>query len=162
MTAGWLAYASALAAVSAPAQPDDRGIPPPRPAVPFEKHAEFDCDWVMQDPGEPRIRGSIRRGEQSPVLQIFDPVFESWSDNDYPTIELSAGGPGGRVEALAYVIHWAKEGSALGIFLDEEARGVVGRARQLQIWKDGKPVLDLALADTPSAEELAACVSEGD
>ena len=160
MTAGWLAYASALAAIWAPGQPDDRKIPPARPAVPFEKHAEFDCDWVM--PAEPLIRGSIRRGEQSPVLQIFDPVFNSWSDNDYPTVEISAGGPGGRVEALGYVIHWAKEGSALGIFLDEEARGVVGGASQLQIWKEGRPVLNLALADTPSAAELAACVSEGD
>ncbi|HEU5481711.1 MAG TPA: hypothetical protein VFU80_01285 [Sphingomicrobium sp.] len=129
----------------------------PRPARPaaFEKHAEFDCNW--------RAKGaSIGRGEQSPVLSIVDPKFESWSDNEDHAIELSAGGGSDRVEALSYVIHSAEKGSTLAIFLDAAARSVVGGARQLQIWKGGKPVLDLAFANTPSAEDLAACVSEGD
>ena len=39
---------------------------------------------------------------------------------------------------------------------------IVGGAKQLQIWRDGRPVLNLALANTPSVKELAACVSEGD
>ena len=131
-------------------------------AASFEKHAEFDCDWTMKSPAGGVIRGSIRRGEQSPVLTIVDPLFASWSDNADHAIQLSAGGPPDRVEALSYVIPSAEPGPYLAIFLDEKVRGVVGGAEQLQVWKDGKPVLTLALANTPSADELAACVSEGD
>jgi len=151
-----------LALLLAAAAGDELGFPPARPAVPFQRNAEIDCDWVMKDPAEPLIRGSISRGEQSPVLFIVDPVFKGWSDADYPTVELSVGGADRRVEALAYVTHSTEAGSLLGIFLDDEVRAVVGGAELLRIWKDGTPVLSLALANTPSAEELAACVSEGD
>ena len=157
-----LAYLVALAALLAPGQTTGRERSPAPPAVPFEKHAELNCDWVMRGPAKEQVRASISRGEQSPVLHIVDPLFNSWSDVDYPTIELSAGGSGGRVEALAYVTHPKETGSSLSIFLNEKVRGVVGGAKQLRIWKDGRPVLNLALANTPSAKELAACVSEGD
>ena len=153
---------SALAALSAPGQPADHGAPPARPAISFEKHAEFDCDWVMRDAAAKSIRGSIGRGEQSPVLHIVDSAFKGWSEVDDPTLALSAGGRGGRVQALAYVIHSAAAGPSLNIFLDEKVRGVVGRARKLEIWKDGKLQLTLTLTNTPTARELAACVSEGD
>jgi hypothetical protein len=154
----------ALAALLASGQADDKGIPSARTAVSFEKDAELNCYWVMRDAAQPlAIRGSIRPGEQSPELQIFDPMFDGWSDLDYPTVELSVGKSDARVEALAYVMpSTPARGPFLAIFLDEGARRVVGSASRLQIWKDGKPVLDMALADTPSAEELAACVSEGD
>ena len=152
----------ALAALLAVGQAGDGGSTPARQAVQFEKHAEHDCDWTMRDASGRLIRGSIRPGEQSPVLQIFDPMFDGWSDSDYPTVELSTD-KGAPVDALAYVIHSAPTaGSYLGIFLDEQVRAVVGSATHLQMRKDGTPVIDLALADTPSAEELAACVSEGD
>ena len=157
-----LAYLSALAALLAPGQTTDRERLPARPAVPFEKHAELDCDWVMRGPAKEQIRASISRGEQSPVLHIVDPLFNSWSDVDYPTIELSAGGTRRRVEALAYVTHPQETSSSLDIFLNGRARGILGGAKQLQIWKDGRLVLSLPLAKTPSADELAACVSEGD
>jgi hypothetical protein len=155
---------SALAALLAPGHAGDGGISPERPMVSFEKRTEFNCYWVMRDAAQPlAIRGSIRPGEQSPELQIFDPMFNDWSDIEYPTVELSAGGSGARGTALAYVSHSTPaHGPFLAIFLDEEARGVVGGAMQLQVWKDGRLVLDMALAGTPSAEELAACVSEGD
>lgn len=153
-----LIYLSALAALLTPGQTDG----PAGPALRFEKHAELDCDWVMRGPAREGVRGSISRGEQSPVLHIVDPLFNSWSEVSDPVIALSAGASGRRVEALGYVIHSREAGSSLGIFLNEKVRSIVGGARQLQIWKDGKLVLNLALANTPSANELAACVSEGD
>lgn len=152
----------ALAALLAPGATGDAPLPTARRAVPFEKHEELDCDWVMRGPAKEQVRASISRGEQSPVLHIVDPLFNSWSDVDYPTIELSVGRSGRRVVALAYVTHSKETSSSLGIFLDEKVRSVVGGAKQLQIWKDGRPVLSLPLANTPSAGELAACVSEGD
>lgn len=152
----------ALLALLTGAATDEWGLPPARPAVPFEKHAEIDCDWMMKDRGEPLIRGSISRGEQSPVLYILDPLFAGWSDNEDHEIELVESGSGKRARALAYVLHSKETSASLSIFLDAEARSVVGGAKYLTIWKDGRPVLNLAFANTPSAEELAACESEGD
>jgi hypothetical protein len=158
VTAGLVAYASALVFFLDPAQ---GGQPAISPAFSFEKHSEWDCDWALRESGGP-IRGSIRRSEQSPVLEIFDPAFTSWSDNEEPKLELSAGTEEKRVAALSYVIHWKEKGSALSIFLDEDVRPIVGGASQLHIWSDGRPVLNLKLSNTPSPAELAACVSEGD
>lgn len=160
VTAGLVAYASALFFAD-PAQGSQPATSPASPVFSFEKHPEWDCDWALRESGGP-IRGSIQRGEQSPVLEIFDPAFTGWSENEEPELALSTGAGANRVQALSYVIHRAETGSALSIFLDEDVRPIVGGAAQLHIWRHGRPVLNLALSNTPSAEQLAACVSEGD
>ena len=151
-----LEYLFALVGFLAPDQSADRQ----RVQLSFERRA--DCDWVMRGSAKGEVRGSITRGEQSPVLHIVDPLFNGWSEVNDPVLALSAGGSGRRVEALGYVIHSREANSSLSIFLNEKVRRIVGGARQLQIWRDGRPVLNLALANTPSAKALAACVSEGD
>ena len=158
---GLVAYASALAFFADPAQGAQSATSAASPGFSFEKHPEWDCDWALRENGGP-VRGSIRRSEQSPVLEIFDPAFTGWSEIEEPELELSTGTGARRVEALSYVIHRAEAGSALSIFLDEDVRPIVGGATRLHIWRGGRPVLNLALSNTPSAEQLAACVSEGD
>ncbi|HEU5481712.1 MAG TPA: hypothetical protein VFU80_01290 [Sphingomicrobium sp.] len=131
---------------------------PARPAVPFQKHAEVDCDWMMKSPAEELIRGSIGQGDDDPILYLVDPVFDGWSDTEDHSVELSAGGSGGRAKARAYATHGGGSPGSLGIYLNAEARQIVGGATAVQVWKDGKPVLNLAFANTPSAAELDACV----
>ena len=135
-----------------PAEPP----PPARPAVPFVKHAEVYCDWMMHDPNEKWIRGSIGQGDEDPVISFVDTVFASWSDSEDHHIEVSGGDPPRRVPARA----WASTGGqgSIGFYMDAELRKLIGGATSLQIWKDGRPVLNLALANTPSAAELDACV----
>ena len=156
-----LGLAAALAFFLDPAQRGQSAVPAASPGLSFEKHSEWDCDWTLRENGG-RVRGSIRRSEQSPVLEIFDPAFTGWSEVEEPELERSAGAEARRVEALSYVIHRAEGGSALSIFLDEDVRSIVGGAARLHIWRDGGPVLELALSNSPSADQLAACVSEGD
>jgi hypothetical protein len=132
--------------------------PPARPAVPFEKHAEIDCDWMMKSPAEEWIRGSIGQGDGDPILYLVDPAFNGWSETEDQVVELSVGGSAELTEARAYAVAAGEGPSALGIYLDEDARKFVGGAEQVTVWKGGKPVLNLAFANTPSAAELDACV----
>ena len=121
----YLALAAMLAATDAIAP----GLPPARPAVPFEKHAEIDCDWVMKSPAEEWIRGSIGQGDDDPILYLVDPAFNGWSDTEDLRVALSAGASAELTDARAYAVTAGEGPSSLGIYLDEDARRLVGGAK---------------------------------
>ena len=45
-----------------------------------------------------------------------------------------------------------------GFYLDSAARQAMSNATRLELSRDGKPVIDLFLSDTPSRAQLNACV----
>jgi hypothetical protein len=134
-------------------------FPAAREAVPFEKEADLDCDWMMHDPNEKWIRGGIGQGDDDPVIDLVDNAFKTWSDSEYHAIEVSAGDPARRVPAKAWAGSAAGDSpGSIGFYLNAELRRLIGGANSLQIWKDGKPVYNAVLEKTPTVAELDACV----
>ena len=134
-------------------------FPPARPVVPFVADGDVGCSWMMHDRAEKWIRGSIGQGDEDPVISLVDHAFDRWGDRDDYPIEVSVGDRARRVTATA----WAGTGDgdrpgSLGFYLDARLRKLIGGATSLQVWRDGKPVFNAALAATPSAAELDACV----
>jgi hypothetical protein len=134
-------------------------FPPARALVPFVRDAGTDCIWTMHDKSEKWIRGSIGRGDEDPVFDFVDPAFAGWSDSDRHPIEVSAGDPARRLPASA----WAAGAESttpgsIGFYANAQLRKLIGGASSIQIWKGGKPIFNAALANTPSAAELDACV----
>jgi hypothetical protein len=153
------AYLSALAMLVAGGAAAEPGPPPARLAVPFVKHGDVDCDWMMRDPRERWIRGSIGRGDEDPVIGLVDTAFDSWSDGEEHAIEVSAGDPAHRVPATAWAGNAGGQApGSIGFYMNADLRKLIGGAKSLQIWNGGKPVLNLVFANTPSVEELDACV----
>lgn len=155
-----LEIAAALIAAAPPAvAPFGAPMPIARPLVPFAKTAEVDCDWMMHDPREKWIRGSIGHGDGEPVMSLVDSVFYSWSDSEDHAIEISAGDPARRAPASAWAGNaGGQTPGSIGFRMNAELRQLIGGATSLQIWKDGNPVLNAVLAATPSKAELDACV----
>ena len=60
--------------------------------------------------------------------------------------------------AEGWVSHGAEKSSMFGLYLDARARRAMAGATRLELSRDGKPVIDLFLSDTPSRAELNACV----
>ncbi|HEX8214464.1 MAG TPA: hypothetical protein VF582_03215 [Allosphingosinicella sp.] len=134
-------------------------LPPARPAVPFAEYGDVGCYWMMHDPLEKWIRGSIGLGDEDPILSLVDAAFDSWSNSEHHGIEVSAGGPARRLPATA----WASTGDAegpgsIGFYMNADLRRLIGGATSLQIWKQGRPVYNGLLARTPTAAALDACV----
>lgn len=160
MTALALALAAALLAPAG-----DAAFPPARPVVPFVEIGDIGCHWTMHGAGEKWIRGGLGQGDDDPVITLVDNAFDRWSDSDEHLIEVSAGDPARRAPANAWAGNaGGQTPGTIGFYLDAALRQLIGGASSLQIWKDGTPVYNTALAAMPSAAELDACVrppSEG-
>jgi hypothetical protein len=153
--------AGALAAVllAGAIGPNAPPFPPARSVVPFVPGPGSHCYWEVHDRSEKWKRGGIVPGDEVPVVQFVDHTFDSWNDNKDHQIEISVGDPAGRLPASA----WAGRGEAempgsIGFDLNADLRKLIGGATSLQVWKDGKPVYNAALAGTPTTAELDACV----
>ena len=152
------ALALALAATSVTPAPIK--FPPARPLVPYVYDTNVDdCVWMMHDKSEKFIRGGIGRGDEDPVIDFVDMAFYDWSDSENHVIEVSAGDPRRRLPARG----WAGNAGghspgSIAFYMDAKLRQLIGGATSLQIWKQGKPVFNTLLANTPTAAQLDACV----
>ena len=153
-----LAAAIALASAASAAAPP--AFPAPRPLAPFVYNTDVDdCLWDMHLKEEELTRGGIGRGDTDPVINFVDEAFSQWSDAERHQIEISVGDPAVRLP----VSGWSSNGGgqttgSIGFFMDAPMRKLVGGATSLQVWKDGVPVFNTLLANTPSAAVLDACV----
>lgn len=148
-----LTAGSGLQAAAAP-------FPPARPLVPFVPEGDIGCYWTMHAKGtEKWIRGGIGMGDDDPMIDFVDRAFYDWSDSEDHLIEVSVGDPNRRLPAKAWAGNAGGQtpGSA-AFYMNAEMRKLIGGATSLQIWKDGKPMFNTLLANTPSAAELDACV----
>ncbi len=132
-------------------------FPRARPVVPYVRPAGTDCIWTMHDRSEKWIRGGIGRGDEDPVFDFVDRAFYGWSDSERHSIEISVGDRAKRLVASAWGSGAVGQGS-IGFYVGPELRKLIGGATSLQVWKDGKPVFNTALANTPTTAELDACV----
>lgn len=144
-------------AAAAPASPI---FPSARPLVPFVKSEAY-CSWGMHAKGKEKwIRGDIGRGDENPMISFVDRVFDDWSDSDRHAIEVSVGDPNQRLAASAWSTEGGEAPGSAAFYMDAKMRQLIGGATSLQIWKDGKPVFNTTLANTPSAAELDACIQK--
>ena len=149
-----LAALAALAGLTLAAAPP---VPPVKPWVP---HADIGCDWWLSGADGKSHVASIGQGDEL-MLSFSDAAFMAWSDLKRPRVELIFDSdPKRRV----FVEGWATHGgagssnSSFGLYLDAAARRALGGATRLELRRDGKAVIDLRLAATPSQAELDACV----
>lgn len=151
--------ALALAAVALLSTAATPPFPPARPVVPFVPEGDIGCYWTMHDKSEKWIRGGIGMGDEDPMIDFVDRAFYDWSDSEDHLIEVSVGDPNRRLPAKAWAGNAGGQtpGSA-AFYMNAEMRKLIGGATSLQIWKDGKPVFNTLLANTPSAADLDACV----
>ena len=134
-------------------------FPPARPLVPYAVDGDVGCQWTMHDKSEHWIRGGIGRGEIDPQIDFVDRVFFDWSDSQEHQIEVSVGDPERRVSARALASNAGGQiPGSLQFVMTSELRKLIGGATSLQIWKDGRPVFNTRLANTPSTAELDECV----
>ena len=153
--------AAALAAVllTGTTSPNAQPFPPARSVVPYVPGPGSHCYWEMHDLSEKWNRGGIVPGDKVPVVHFVDHAFDSWNEDQDHQVEISVGDPARRLPVSA----WAGRGNAempgmVGFDLNAELRMLIGGATSLQVWKDGKPVYNAALARTPTTAELDACV----
>jgi hypothetical protein len=145
-----------LAGGAVPATP---AFPPARSLVPYVPGPGSHCYWEMHDRSEKWNRGGIVPGDEVPVVHFVDHAFDSWDEDRDQRVEISVGDPARRLPANA----WAGRGDAerpgmMGFDLDANLRKLLGGATSVQIWKDGKPVYNAVLAQTPTTAQLDACV----
>ncbi len=128
------------------------------PLVPFVK-TEAHCSWNMHAKGKEKwVRGDIGLGDENPMISFLDHAFDTWSDSEDHKIEVSVGDPKRRLPASAWINRGNRSSAAF--YMDAPMRKLIGGATSLQIWKDGKPVFNTQLANTPSAAELDACTQK--
>ena len=134
-------------------------FPPARSLVPFVAEVDIDCDWMMHDAKEKWIRGSIGQGDDDPIIGFVDQAFFSWSDSEDHLIEISVGDPKHRVGAKAWASNaGGQTPGSIGFTMTAGLRQLIGGATSLQVWKNGAPVFNTVLANTPSADKLDSCV----
>ena len=149
-----LGAAFTIAAAAPPA------FPAPRPLAPFVYDTNVDdCAWDMHLKQEKWIRGGIGRGDTDPVIHFVDQAFDRWSDAEQHRIEISVGDPAVRLPVTGWSSNAGGQApGSIGFYMDAPMRKLIGGATSLQVWKDGVPVFNTLLANTPSAAVLDACV----
>jgi hypothetical protein len=115
------------------------------------------CTWEAREPGAAYDRFSIEQGDHL-MISLHDSVFESWGNSAGNTIELSANHAPKRVRIRDAWTDVVPGQAILGAYLYAEARRVLGGAKSMQLWKQGKMLVDLPLVNTPSTKQLNACV----
>lgn len=146
-----LALALATVALSAAA---------PAPVKPWVLDAEVGCNWWLSGPDGKSHVASIGQGDEL-MLSLSDAAFMAWSESERPRVELMFNHDSKR---RVFVSGWATHGgagstsSSFGFYLDAAARRALGKATRFELRRDGKAVIDLPLAGTPSQAELDACV----
>lgn len=127
------------------------------PAKPWVK--EDQCRWWLSGEDGKSLRASIESGSDGIALTIADPVFKIWSESERPKVELRFNKDDARrASAEGWVSLGGGSAAMFGLFLDAAALKAMGEATLLELSRDGKTVVTLPLAATPSAAELEACI----
>lgn len=133
---------------------------PPAPVKPWVSQGDIGCRWGLSGPNGKSHVASIEQGDEL-MLSLSDAAFLSWSEMERPRVELIFDrDPKRRVFAQGWATHSGagSTSSSFGLYLDAAARKALSRATRLELRRDGRPVIDLLLAATPSQAELDACV----
>ena len=119
---------------------------------------ERDCGWwLSRDDGKSHLV-SIGRGD-GVLLSLSDAAFRDWSEEGRPAVELILDrDQRRRIRTTGWVTKGGDTTASFGLYLDAAARRAISRATRLELFRDGKPVVDLFLSETPSRDELDACV----
>jgi hypothetical protein len=160
LVAGALAGAAcgdALADAAAPAKPDAAAAAA-APVKPWVKTKDATCDWWLSREDGHSLRAAIGADWENVSLTFGDPIFNTWPEAGYPKVELRFNrDPKRRVKTQGWATHG--QGFAMfGINLTPEAMKKMGGATTVELIRHGKTVITLPLAETPSADELIACI----
>jgi hypothetical protein len=142
--------AAMLASGSAAAAP----IAPVKPWV-----LDNDCDcWLSRVDGHSH-RASISRDWANVSMGLSDFAFDPWPQSDAVRVEVMFNhDPKRRVSVEGSISHLSGAPTMLGFSLDAGARRALGGATRIEVLQDGKTVVDLPLAETPSQAQLDFCV----
>lgn len=133
---------------------------PTAPVKPWVPRAEVDCNWWLSGADGKSHVASIEQGDEL-MLSLSDAAFMAWSELEQPQVELIFDDdPKRRVFVEGWATHAGagSTSSSFGLYLDAAARRALGGATRLKLRRDGKAILDLRLAATPSQAALDACV----
>jgi hypothetical protein len=130
---------------------------PAQAAKPWAK--EDACRWWLSDADGKSLRASIEQSSDGLVLTVSDDAFRTWSELETPKVELRFDrDPKRRATLEGWVSLGGGTVGMFGLYLDATARKAMGEATTLELFRDGKLVVTLPLAATPTAAELEACV----
>jgi hypothetical protein len=92
-------------------------------------------------------------------MGLSDAGFDAWPQSDHLPVQLMFDhDPKRTVTVDASVTHTAGAPTMLGFHLDADARRALGGATRLELLRDGKLIVDMPLAATPSQAKLDFCV----
>jgi hypothetical protein len=124
---------------------------------PWER--ERDCGWWLSREDGHSLRGSIEPGDTGIVLTLANPAFAAWSDEERPRVLLLFNGdPRRRVVANGWSTHGNDGQASFGIELQKRSLGAMAGATGFELHRDGKSIMILPLAKTPSLADLKACI----
>lgn len=130
------------------------------PVKPWAPQGDIGCSWLITGPDGKSHVVSIGQGDEL-MLSFDDPAFLDWSEEERPQVELIFDrDPAKRVLVNGWATHGGEgsTSSSFGLYLDAAARRGLSGATQLELRRDGRPVIDLPLAATPNLAALEACV----
>jgi hypothetical protein len=138
------------------------GAPPTAPAVnaikPWVPEPDMDCDWWVSREDGHSHRASIGQ-DDGLSMGLSDLGFDAWPETNQIRVELIFNhDPERRVSVIGWTTHISEAPTMLGFYLDAEARRALGGATRLELLRDGKTIVDMPLAATPSQAELDRCV----
>lgn len=120
---------------------------------------EDQCRWWLSGANGKELRASIEASSDGVAMTISDPAFKTWSESERPKVELRFNKDDARrASAEGWVSLAGGAASMLGLYLDPIAMKAMGSATLLELSRDGKTVVTMPLAATPSEAELVACI----
>jgi hypothetical protein len=125
---------------------------------------EHECGWWLSEEDGVRHLASIGQGDGAMMLSVSDPAFAAWSEEDRPVVELIFDGdPQKQFEAEGWATHGGDPDSAsFGLYLEPEELAALAGATQLEMRRDGRPVVDITLTGNLDPADLEACVPSPD
>ncbi len=114
---------------------------------------------VVEPRGWKSLRASIEPGDTGIVLTLAHPAFAAWSDEERPRVELLFNAdPRRHVIADGWSTHGSDGQASFGIEIPKESLAAMAGATRLELRRDGKSIMVVPLAKTPSLAVLKACL----
>ena len=130
----------------------------PAPVKPWVEEGDIGCSWGITGPNGKTHRASIGTGDDDPVLSLDDAAFVALPEYGRVPVTLRFDGNPKRIATGSAWTGIVLDGErSLGMFLDATARKAMGGARRIEVIHDGKTLLDMPLAKTPSLKQLEKC-----
>ena len=132
---------------------------PAAPVNPWVLTPDMNCDWWVSREDGHSHRASIDQGGGL-QMGLSDVAFDAWPEsNEKLRLELIFDHDSRRrVSVGASVTHSSGIPTMLGFELDADTRRAMGGATRLELLRDGKTIVDMPLAATPSQAEFDRCV----